>query len=185
VTAPGGEEMLLQLAYFERGRDPVVMDLGPVLDLEDAIGGKVSALASRAEPRDYADVAAALDRYSLAQLIGLARRLDPGLTGEDLAFAGLHLDRMDDRAFAEIGLSQHEVIALRDRFTAWPRDARTASREPWPGNPAQHRPGYEQPPAAGHPEPGTGDSHPGGRRQHQPRHEPSAEAGRDDLEAEP
>jgi hypothetical protein len=185
VTAPGGEQMLLQLAYFERGRNPVVMDLGPVLDLEDAIGGKVSALASRAEPRDYADVAAALDRYSLAQLIGLARRLDPGLTGEDLAFAGLHLDRMDDRAFAEIGLSQHEVIALRDRFTAWPRDARTASREPWPGNPAQHRPGNEQPPAAGHPEPGTGDPQPGGRRQHQPRHEPSAEAGRDDPEAEP
>jgi hypothetical protein len=111
VTAPGGEEMLLQLAYFERGRDPVVMDLGPVLHLEDAVGGKVSALASRAEPRDYANVAAALDRYSMDWLIGLARRLDPGLTGEDLAYAGSHLDRMDDRVFAEIGLSHGEIIA--------------------------------------------------------------------------
>ncbi|MGH3191410.1 MAG: hypothetical protein ACRDPY_30480 [Streptosporangiaceae bacterium] len=44
MTAPGGEQMLLQLAYFERRRDPVVMDLGPVLDLEHAVGGKVSAL---------------------------------------------------------------------------------------------------------------------------------------------
>jgi hypothetical protein len=61
VTAPGGEQMVLQLAYFDRGRDPVVMDLGPVLDLEDAVGGKVCALASRVEPRDYADVAAALE----------------------------------------------------------------------------------------------------------------------------
>jgi hypothetical protein len=60
VTTAGGEQML-QLAYFERDRDPVVMDLGPVLHLEDAVGGKVSALASPAEPRDYADVAAALD----------------------------------------------------------------------------------------------------------------------------
>jgi predicted nucleotidyltransferase component of viral defense system len=66
--------MILQLAYFDRGRDPVVMDLGPVLDLEDVMGGKVCALASRVEPRDYADVAATLQRYSPAQLIGFARR---------------------------------------------------------------------------------------------------------------
>jgi hypothetical protein len=42
VTGPGGEQMLLQLAYFDRGRAPVVMDLGPVLDLEDAVGGKAA-----------------------------------------------------------------------------------------------------------------------------------------------
>jgi hypothetical protein len=30
-------------------------------------------------------VAAALERYSQARLIGLARRLDPGLTSEDFA----------------------------------------------------------------------------------------------------
>jgi hypothetical protein len=78
VTASGGEQMLLQLDCFDRGRQPVVMDVGPVLDLEDAVGGKVCALASRVEPRDYADVAAALGRYRAAQLIGFARRLDPG-----------------------------------------------------------------------------------------------------------
>jgi Nucleotidyl transferase AbiEii toxin, Type IV TA system len=45
VTAAGGEQMLLQLAYFDRGCQPVVMmDIGPVLDLEDAVGGKVCAL---------------------------------------------------------------------------------------------------------------------------------------------
>jgi hypothetical protein len=47
--------------------------------------------ASRVEPRDYADVAAALQRYSPAQLIGFARRLDPGLTRRDFADAGLRL----------------------------------------------------------------------------------------------
>jgi len=100
VTAAGGEQMLLQLAYFERGRDPVVMDLGPVLTWKMPSAGRSarwSQPASRAEPRDYADVPAAMDRYSMAQLIGLARRLDPGLTGEDFAYAGLRLDRMDDR----------------------------------------------------------------------------------------
>jgi hypothetical protein len=48
-----------------------------VLDLDDAIGGKVAALATRAAERDYIDVAAALARgYSVAQLTALA--LAPG-----------------------------------------------------------------------------------------------------------
>jgi hypothetical protein len=46
ITAPGGEQMALQLAYFDRAREPVVTDVGPVLDLEDVVGGKVCALTS-------------------------------------------------------------------------------------------------------------------------------------------
>jgi hypothetical protein len=45
VTAPGGEQTMLQMAYFDRARGPVTMDIGPVLDLEDVLGGKVCALA--------------------------------------------------------------------------------------------------------------------------------------------
>ena len=69
VTGPSGEQMMLQLAYFDRTRQPVLMDIGPVLDLEDVVGGKVCALASRAEPRDYLDTGAALRRYSVEQVI--------------------------------------------------------------------------------------------------------------------
>ena len=43
ITGPGGEQMALQMAYFERSRGPVLMEFGPVLDLEDAIAGKVRA----------------------------------------------------------------------------------------------------------------------------------------------
>jgi hypothetical protein len=77
VTAPDGEQTVLQMAYFDRSQAPVVMEIGPVLALEDVAGGKVCALASRVEPRDYADTARMLDRYSPAELIGFARRLDP------------------------------------------------------------------------------------------------------------
>jgi hypothetical protein len=87
ITAPGGEQMALQMAYFDRAREPVITDVGPVLDLEDVVGGKVCALASRAYERDYLDTAAALERYSAAELIGFARRLDPGLDGRDFAEA--------------------------------------------------------------------------------------------------
>jgi hypothetical protein len=130
VTAADGEQMMLQLAYFDRLRNPVVMDIGPVLDLEDVAGGKVCALAGRVEPRDYADTAAMLGRYSPAQLIGFAQRLDPGLEGRDFADAGRRLDQLPDHAFAVTGLTMNDIIVLRDRFAAWPRTAKAADREP-------------------------------------------------------
>ncbi len=121
VTGPGGEQMMLQMAYFDRSRAPVTMDVGPVLDLEDVIGGKVCALASRSYERDYVDTAAALERYSVEQVIGFARRLDPGLEDRDFSDAGRRLDRMPDGAFARFGLSPRDITTLRDRFADWPR----------------------------------------------------------------
>jgi len=182
VTAPGGEQMLLQLAYFDRGRDPVaIAGIGPVLDLEDVVGGKVCALASRVEPRDYADVAAALERYSPAQLIGLARRLDPGLAGQDFADAGVRLDQMDDRAFAELGLSLPDVTRLRERFATWPRSAREAQ----PGNPAEPGPESVQTTAVGKPEPEEGEQDPADGPQQYGARQLVAQPERDDPEAEP
>jgi hypothetical protein len=122
VTAPGGREMLLQMAYFDRDRVPVIMDFGPVLDLEDVVGGKVCALASRVEPRDFVDTAAALGRYSVSQLIGFARRLDPGLTRQDFTDAGRMLDQLADQVFLRYGLSGPDVTRLRQVMAAWPRD---------------------------------------------------------------
>jgi alkylhydroperoxidase family enzyme len=122
ITAPDGREMMLQMAYFDRGHQPVIMEFGPVLDLEDVLGGKVAALASRAAERDYLDVAAALARgYSVAQLTGLAVALDPGLTADDFADAGLRLDRLGDDRFARYGLDPEDVSRLREQFAAWPR----------------------------------------------------------------
>jgi len=121
VTAPGGEQMMLQMAYFDRTRRPVIMEFGPVLDLEDVVGGKVCALASRVEPRDYVDTAAALERYSMEQIIGFARRLDPGLTDRDFAEAAERLDQWGDGVFASFGLGPADIVGLRARFAAWPR----------------------------------------------------------------
>jgi hypothetical protein len=44
VTAADGQRMMLQMAYFERAAQPVTMDVGPVLNLADVVGGKVCAL---------------------------------------------------------------------------------------------------------------------------------------------
>jgi hypothetical protein len=121
VTGPDGRRTMLQLARIDRDRRPVAMDVGPVLDLEDVVGSKVCALASRAEVRDFVDTAAALQRYTVAELIGFARRLDPGLTDEDFADAGARLDRLADRVFGRYGLSPADVTRLRARLAGWPR----------------------------------------------------------------
>jgi Nucleotidyl transferase AbiEii toxin, Type IV TA system len=123
ITAPGGQQMMLQMAYFDRVGQPVMMEFGPVLDLEDVLGGKVCALASRAVPRDYLDTAAALDRYTAAQLTGFAKRLDPGLTDEDFADAARRLDQVKDGWFASLQLGRRDIARLRERFAGWPRDS--------------------------------------------------------------
>jgi hypothetical protein len=121
VTAPSGRQTMLQMAYFDRTRGPVTMDVGPVLDLDDLTGWKLVALLNRAEPRDYIDTAAALERYTMDRLISLAKRLDPGLEDRDFADAGRRLDHMPDQLFAVYGRSQDDIARLRERFSGWPR----------------------------------------------------------------
>jgi hypothetical protein len=121
ITAPSGQQTMLQMAYFDRRHGPVTMDVGPVLDLEDLAGWKTVALVSRAEPRDYADLAAAMEHYTVDQLVSFAAQLDPGLESRDFAEAGQRLDRMPDRLFARYGLGPQDVARLRERFADWPR----------------------------------------------------------------
>jgi hypothetical protein len=129
VSAPGGRRMTLQMSHFDRGREPVSMDVGPVLDLEDVLGGKVNALASRVEPRDYVDTANALERYRPAQLIGFGKRIDPGLRDEDYAEAGRRLDQLSDRRFIASGLTARDIARVRERFARWPHTAAEAARQ--------------------------------------------------------
>jgi hypothetical protein len=126
ITVPGsGEQCVLQLAHWRRGHAPVNMAIGPVLHIEDAIGGKAHACAARAQVRDFLDLAAILHQlpYTTAQVIAFAKRLDPDLTDEEFAEAGQRLDRMPDRAFSRFGLGPDDVAQLRQQFTDWPRSA--------------------------------------------------------------
>lgn len=129
VTAPGGRRTDLQLAYFDRSRDPVTMDIGPVLDLQDVAGSKVCALAGRAYSRDYIDTAALLSRWTPAELIGFARRLDSGLDPRDLADTARRLDQMPDTVFAPYGLTPQDIATMRERFVTWPRTAAEVAQD--------------------------------------------------------
>ena len=114
--------MVLQMAYFDRSRSPVIINAVPVLDVEDAVGWKVHAFVTRVEPRDAYDVAMALDRYSVEQLVGFALRVEPSLLPEEFADAARNLDATTDARFARIGLTPDVIALIRRRLATWPRD---------------------------------------------------------------
>ncbi|MCA2214920.1 nucleotidyl transferase AbiEii/AbiGii toxin family protein [Jidongwangia harbinensis] len=121
LVADGARALRLTLCRLDRHRAPVVMDLGPVMHLDDLVATKVAALVGRREVRDYIDVAAALDRYPVDRVLELARAADPGLDDADIAEAGQYLDRLDDTRFAVYGLDAAAITRLRDRLRSWPR----------------------------------------------------------------
>lgn len=121
VVSRGGRALRLTLGRLDRHRSPVVMDLGPVMHVQDLVASKTVALITRREVRDYIDVAAALDRYPLDELLALAHTYDPALDPTDIRAAGHYLDRLPDQRFARYGLTPTEVRLVHQRLAAWPR----------------------------------------------------------------
>jgi hypothetical protein len=117
----GDRALRLTLCRLDRHRAPVVMDLGPVMHVDDLIATKVAALVSRREVRDYIDVAAALERYPLDRILELARAADSSITDDDISDAGRYLDRLNDARFAVYGLSPGRIAGLRRALAIWPR----------------------------------------------------------------
>lgn len=110
----------LSLSCLYRAHNPVMMDIGPVMHLDDLIASKVAALITRREVRDYIDVGAFLADHSAQKLMEMARTVDPGLEPEDVAMVAEHLARIPDRAFARYTIAAAEVAELRRRFDTWP-----------------------------------------------------------------
>jgi hypothetical protein len=114
------ESVRLTLARFDRIKEPVTLEIGPVLHLDDVLGSKVAAMATRAEPRDFVDVSAALQRFQQSHLIELAKRSDPALTDDELAEAMVALDHIPDGWFLR-WIKAEGVARLRQAFADWPR----------------------------------------------------------------
>lgn len=121
LVSRGARQLRLTLGRLDRHRSPVVMDLGPVMHLQDLVASKTAALVNRREVRDYIDVAAALDRYPVSDLLRLAREFDPAIEPDDVAAAGRYLDRLPDHRFARYGRTPEQVRQIRARLADWPR----------------------------------------------------------------
>ena len=81
----------------------------------------MSALYTRAEPRDFLDVDAAITsgRYTHEQLCELAEQADAGFDRHVLAEVFAVLDRYPDRRLTAYGPTPADVQALRARFATW------------------------------------------------------------------
>ncbi len=104
-----------------RQDDPVVLDVGPVLSLADAVGNKISALYSRGEPRDYLDVDAirASGRFSDDQLILAAAERDAGFEVGMFAQQLAGVRRISPTDVDRYGVSADQLEAIKTRCTHW------------------------------------------------------------------
>lgn len=118
----GAETMHIDLARDWRQWPPVQLDIGPVLHLDDAIGSKVNAMVARRAPRDFIDIAAALDRYDRAELMRLTFTRDLGLRVVDFTDAMREFDQLGLARFADYDFDEQVLDALRERFADWPRN---------------------------------------------------------------
>ena len=124
VTPPHGAPLSVDLAIDWRAHTPVRLDIGPVLDLADAVGNKLSALYSRSYPRDYLDVDAIRSTRTItdARLIELLQERDAGF---DEAFFAECLSGASDISLPQVaayGINGPQLHALQQRFRAWADD---------------------------------------------------------------
>lgn len=80
VIGDGQPPLIVDFGVDWRGFDPEILEVGPTLDVRDAVGNKVCALFSRGEARDFLDFDAvrASNKFNDEQLLDLASRRDLG-----------------------------------------------------------------------------------------------------------
>lgn len=132
VGFASGDTVQIDLAMDWRESPAVQLEVGPVLELEDAVQGKLSALYTRAEPRDFLDVDAIRrsGRYTDAQLLAGAEQRDPGFTRDMFATQLRLATRIDVREVAKYGVDAAEWQQIAARVTGWGEQLEELGRRP-------------------------------------------------------
>ncbi len=120
-----GDRSDLQLGMNYREFPPYRIDIGPVLDVRDAVAAKMSALWSRGEARDFIDIAAVLDsgRFSADEVLALADEqettpLDRRLLAQQFGAAA----RWPEVEYARYGVDAAGRDRIIARFAEWASD---------------------------------------------------------------
>lgn len=128
VTAPGAPAIEMDIGIDYRSKEPEQLDIGPVIALDDSVGGKVSTAFSRGLPRDFLDLDSIRQsaRYTDAELLRLAAHFDAGF---DPAWLAKGIDHMvaayPGARFSLYGVSGDDLAQVRKRlarFAGWLRD---------------------------------------------------------------
>ncbi|MFJ5594372.1 nucleotidyl transferase AbiEii/AbiGii toxin family protein [Streptomyces noursei] len=115
-----GQENKIELVAEFLQRPPVATEWGPVLHRDDVAAGKMEALFSRAEVRDFIDVDALIQAgCSRERLIELAAQRGAGFDRAVLAQMLAGVGRFSDRQFLVHGMDQARVDGVRAQFEDW------------------------------------------------------------------
>lgn len=112
----------LQMGLDFRQFPPAQLAVGPVLDLRDAVAGKVSALWSRGEARDYIDVAAVLasGKFTRAELLAIGDQVETvPMDRSILAARFREADRHDSSIYADYGVDPERRAHIVATFRDW------------------------------------------------------------------
>lgn len=127
VTTTEGRFVEIDMGVDSREGEPVMLAVGPVLSLDDAVGNKVSALYSRAEDRDYLDVDSIREsgKFTDAELIDAARDRDLGF---EVPMFITQLDgaqKLRPERVADYGVQPAQLDAIKERFGQWAAELRS------------------------------------------------------------
>lgn len=126
ITTVDGHSVDMDLAMDWRELEPVILAVGPVLSLEDAVGSKVNALYTRAEARDFLDVDAirASGHFTDAQLMHAAAERDAGFDKGMFARQLDQAQRIRLERVARYGVDATQLDAIKARFSQWAAELR-------------------------------------------------------------
>lgn len=118
-----GEALEVDLGVDWRCEPPVVLAVGPVLALPDAVGNKVAAAFSRAEARDFLDLDSIRRSglYTDDALLELAEERDAGFDRATFAQNLLGARDLSVRDTIAYGVDQQALEAIKERLVRWGR----------------------------------------------------------------
>ncbi|RRD46790.1 nucleotidyl transferase AbiEii/AbiGii toxin family protein [Arachnia propionica] len=121
VRAVDGLQLNIDMGVDWRENDPVWLDIGPVLSVEDAVGNKIAAAYSRGEPRDYLDVDAIRrwGRFTDEELVKAAATRDNGFEVSIFVQQLEAVNRVTLRDVERYGVSSEQLDRIKERCTQW------------------------------------------------------------------
>jgi hypothetical protein len=111
----------IDLGVDWRENEPIIMDIGPVLNIEDAVGNKATALFNRSEARDFLDV----DRirmsglYSDETLLAMIKERDLGFQLDIFIDQLDYINRLMPYQVNIYGTSAEQLEQIKTRFNEW------------------------------------------------------------------
>lgn len=129
VRADAEDAIEVDLAVNWRALPPVELRLGPVLAESDAVAGKLSAIYSRGEVRDFLDLDAirGSGRYTDNDLLTLGKEHDDGFDPQMFAQQLSRIAYMPASYAAQYGVDQDTFESIRDRTLSWAQHLRDRS----------------------------------------------------------